>query len=694
MAVGFYLLIVFICIVLFALSGVLLADRISRFLAIRKNLHVASSSVAFFVLLLAFTALVAFGFSGSSIKIGIENTTFISNTVVPIIGESRAIRSDEAMISTPMAVGQYNHFPRFPVVNKNLGPEGQNMLIVGGSGVPVQHVSAFAKPATWGFFFLDLAQALAWYWWFPVFGGLIAVWSLMNLLFPGRWKLMLALSASYIFSPYASAWSFTPAYAVMFPSLALAFALFLLKNRSWPLAIFSGLFLGLSLSGFVLFLYPAWQVPLGYLFLSLFIGMVIRDRLFRFFAFQPFVSFILALSVASFVLYFWWIDAHEAIKVLTETVYPGQRLLVTGGDLEPSYWVRGISSIVTLRNDFGYSNSCEMASFIYLILPVFFGIAVYMLRTRRVDPVALLAALFFIFISYYQFVGIPSNLAKISLWGSSGGSRADIAVGFSQLILVAFLLTRRPFNQQGSSGILLGRFPAILVSLLWSGLLITFFVIMTTFFVGFNGQSRVFSYVVALLVIFLTGVASFYLLSGRGRHFAVLYCLITFVISFPFNPLVRAPDNIAPRSDFLDKRDPSVGRVLVLGGGAIQAMMLMASGFSVLNGVHYYPQFQLWKKLDPSGKMNSIYNRYQHLDFGVSTFSDALAYRIENPIRESVMVIVDGGRFNFGTIGVNTVIAKNEISKSLAHNPHLIKKRSVQGWSVYQTDAQHREAVK
>ena len=97
---------------------------------------------------------------------------------------------------------------------------------------------------------------------------------------------------------------------------------------------------------------------------------------------------------------------------------------------------------------------------------------------------------------------------KNRLWGSSGGSRADIAVGFSQLILVAFLLTRRPFNQQGSSGILLGRFPAILVSLLWSGLLITFFVIMTTFFVGFNGQSRVFSYVVALLVIFLTGVSN------------------------------------------------------------------------------------------------------------------------------------------------------------------------------------------
>ncbi|MEI7824727.1 MAG: hypothetical protein WCI01_05465 [Chlorobiaceae bacterium] len=559
------------------------------------------------------------------------------------------------------------------------------MLIVGGSGVPVQHVSAFAKPATWGFFFLDLAQALAWYWWFPVFGGFIAVWSLMNLLFPGRWKLMLALSASYIFSPYAAAWSFTPAYAVMFPASALAFALFLLKNRSWPLAILFGLFLGLSLSGFVLFLYPAWQVPLGYLFLFLCIGVIIRDRLYRFFALQPLVSFILALSVASFVLYYWWIDAHEAIKILTETVYPGQRLLVTGGDLDPSYWVRGISSIVTLRNDFGYSNSCEMASFIYLILPVFFGLTVYTLRNRRLDPVALFAALFFIFVSYYQFVGIPSNLAKISLWGSSGGSRADIAVGFSQLILVAFMLTRPPLNQHGSSGITLGRFPAILVSLLWSGLLITFFVIMTTFFVGFNGQSRVFSYVVALLVIFLTGVASFYLLSGRVRHFAVLYCLITFVISFPFNPLVRAPDNIAPRSDFLDKRDPSVGRVLVLGGGAIQAMMLMASGFSVLNGVHYYPQFQLWKKLDPSGKMNSIYNRYQHLDFGVSTFSDALAYRIENPIRESVMVIVDGGRFNFGTIGVNTVIVKNEISDRLAHNPHLIKKRSVRGWSVYHT---------
>ena len=253
------------------------------------------------------------------------------------------------------------------------------------------------------------------------------------------------------------------------------------------------------------------------------------------------------------------------------------------------------------------------------------------------------------------------------------------------MILVAFLLTRRPLNQHGSYGITLGRSPAILVSLLWSGLLITFFVILTTFFVGFNGQSRVLSYVLALLIILLTGVASFYLLSGRVRHFATLYCLINFVVSIPFNPLVRAPDSIASHSDFLDKCDPSIGRILVLGYGARPTMMLMASGFSVLNGVHYYPQIQLWKKLDPSGKMNSIYNRYQHLCFDVDTFSDTLAYRIKNPRVDVVMVIVDGDRFDFGTIGVNTVIVKNEISDRLAHNPHLIKKRSVRGWSVYHT---------
>lgn len=686
MIVKILLITVFIGIVIFAVTGIFFADRISRFLAIRKNRNVTSSSVALVVLLLTFIALVAVGFSGSSIKIATENTAFISNTVITIFGKSRGIRSDEAIVSTPLAIAQYNHIPCFPVVNKNLGPEGQNMLIVGGAGAPVQHISAFAKPATWGFFFLDLSQALAWYWWFPVFGGFIAVWSLMNLLFPGRWKLMLALSAAYIFSPYMAAWSFSPSYAVMFPASAVACSLFLFKNRSWTLAIFFGLLLGLFLSGFVLFLYPAWQVPLGYLFLFLFIGMVLRDRLYRFFSLQSLVSFIFALSVASFVLYYWWIDAHEAIKVLTETVYPGQRLLVTGADLEPLYWVRGISSIVTFHKEFGYCNSCELASFIYLILPVFFGITVYTLKTRKLDPVALFAGLFFIFVSYYQFVGISSTFAKISLWGRSGGSRADIAAGFSQLILIAYLLTRRPLNQHGSFCIRPGRFSAILVSLLWTALLISFFMTLTTFFVDFNGQPRMVSYVLAFFLILLTGIAAFYLLTGRVRHFVAVYCFITFVISFPFNPVVRTPVSIAVRSDFLDKRDSSIGRVLVLGDGTTPAMMLLASGFSVLNGVHYYPQFQLWKKLDPSGKMKDVYNRYQHIYFDVDTFSDSSLCRIESIQSDVVRVVVDGDRFNFRTLGVNTVVGTDAITQKLEHNPYLIKKRSVQGWSVYQTD--------
>ena len=233
------------------------------------------------VLAAIFAILVAFGFTGSSLTIGMKQSGVISKIPEHIAGSAQGIRSDEYVVSTPLAIGQTTHRPPFPIINQNLGEDGQNMLIVGGVGVPVKHLSAFAKPATWGFHIFDLKHALAWLWWFPIFGCLYALWWLFCLLSPGNWRMGLFVAIWFCLSPYVVAWSNVPAYAVFFPSLSLCLAVQILRtNNAIRLAALS-LLLGLSVAGFALILYPPWQIPLGFLFLAITAGIVVRDKLYK-----------------------------------------------------------------------------------------------------------------------------------------------------------------------------------------------------------------------------------------------------------------------------------------------------------------------------------------------------------------------------------------------------------------------------
>ncbi|HEY6329208.1 MAG TPA: hypothetical protein VI756_07715, partial [Blastocatellia bacterium] len=61
------------------------------------------------------------------------------------MAQPRELRSDEWLDSTPYALSQFAHRPRFPVINNNIG-EGQNMLV--GYLNPVWHITALARPAT------------------------------------------------------------------------------------------------------------------------------------------------------------------------------------------------------------------------------------------------------------------------------------------------------------------------------------------------------------------------------------------------------------------------------------------------------------------------------------------------------------------------------------------------------------------
>ena len=119
-----------------------------------------------------FALLVALGVIGSSMGV-LFNSTY-GKSILDVQGASRAVLGDEGVrgdewgVQLPNLLAQLHHEPRFPVVNDLLGEGGQNMGVIGMTGVPVRQWAALARPATWGYFFLPLRQAMAWQWQLPL----------------------------------------------------------------------------------------------------------------------------------------------------------------------------------------------------------------------------------------------------------------------------------------------------------------------------------------------------------------------------------------------------------------------------------------------------------------------------------------------------------------------------------------------
>lgn len=634
-----------------------------------------------FVLFLSFWVFIVLGITGSSIKLGLKQTPFVQSHVANIWGKDQPVRSDEWLVLTPLAIAQYNHRPKFPVVNQNLGEDGQNMLIVGMVGVPVAHISSIAKPAIWGFFLFDLKRALSWYWCFPIFACLFALWGVVALLLPEDWRSSFLIALWFSLSPYVAAWSHWPAYTVFFPSLALLSAIAILKSHSKYLLPVWSCILGMSLAGFILVLYPPWQISLAYLFLALAMGIVVRDKLYRNFNKTKWAFYGIAIVIAGLILWKWWSDAHQAIRFMLATVYPGQRSAEVGGSVTLPDLLRGFTNIVSLHpddSDTVYDFQCGIASFPYMLLPLIF-LFVYRGYQRAIGAVEIALALSISFILYFMLAGIPVEVAQFSLWGRVLPERADIALGLSNIILCGMLLSS---SQKPIPNIIPIKTSAFVVALIWA------IVVLNS--ISYLPKDIRFGLSPGVLVglFIVVAVGGYWLSLGKFREFIYLNLALSAATIWPFNPVNIAPHSIKAKSSIIGH--PETGwdhvanqRILVL-ETQIPAMYLLSIDLPVSNGVFYYPQHSLWDRLDKNHTESNTYNRYQHLFFSGGVVENADNYRIESPQDDVVKVVVDLERFDFRKTGARLITAPQSDECALRKNAVLVHIKNENGWSWFQ----------
>jgi len=626
----------------------------------------------------SFVLLVGAGVTGSSVALLLGQPSVTVSDEAVLLGEPRAIRSDEWQVFTPLALAQRAHQPAFPVHNTLLGADGQNMLVAGMTGLPVAHVSALARPATWGFFFLDLRRALAWAWWLPILGALAAWTWLLQRLLRLPVPLAAALGASGALAAYSTGFSGWPAYAALGPALALCLADVALRAQGLLRALLSGAGAGLAAAGFALLLYPAWQVPLATLFVPLALAWWWRDAAQWRWRGPQWLALLAAVLVGSGVLLAWWLDARDAVALMRQTVYPGQRVHELGGDIDRWFLLKGWLAPVSMYQGLPHLVASDAASYLFLPLATLAGFALTGLRQRRIDPPALVALGFAAFALAFMFAGFPAWLADATLWGSVTAYRLDLPLGMAQILLVGWLL-----GQAGESGEAGGaqRVLALLVA------------VASGAFVGWQWGRMPADLAAALpagfvvLVMLLVAWLAAQLLLGHRRRFAAAWLGWTLAATLPFHPLGLGPSTLQLQPDMarLPLAEPGAGgaRGVAVIGERNWAMTLPAAGVPVANGLFYTPEPGLWRSLDPEGRLRQLTNRYQRLLFELVPIYGEDTFRIVSPRLDEVRVSFDPGRFDFRRLGARYLLVPTAQAAGLEANASVRRVPAVDGEGGY-----------
>ena len=633
-----------------------------------------------FAVLFSFSILVATGTTGSSLPLLLQETHIAHSDTARWLGDLRPVRSDEWEVITPMAISQSTHTPPFPIVNRHYGADGQNMMVIGMTGVPVWHVSSLAKPATWGFFLFDLRHALAWYWWFPFFACFTAVWLLLQRFFAMDWRLAAGWSASLALAPYSAGFSGWPAYTVFFPVLCMVAMERMLHSQRMANGLAWGGLLGAALTGYVLTLYPAWQITIAYLLAPLVLAWLWQQRSSLRLQSIQWAGLAASLGMTALLLGSWWLDAQEAVRWIRETVYPGQRITGAGGDIDPWFLIKGLMSPATMYGTSPLMNPSDAGSFIFLFIPTTVGALLAWWHRRSLDAIGIALLGYTGFTFLYLFLGMDATVARLSLWGMVPTYRIDIALALAQVLTIGWIIHVRPANTTASART--NKSLAIAVGVLTTALGWHLFQKLPTLIAVEIPSPMVW------ISCLGWGTLGYLLIVRQYGLLAFFFCLWTLSTSLPFNPLVHAPTRIS--------LDPALSRAIQEGNAGRNAamtavvgertwsMLLPAAGMPVLNSVHYHPPRTLWRDLDPTGEHTALHNRYQRLFLQVQDLpTGTAAYRIHSPRLDEVVLTLDPDHFDFNLLRVHTVIAGPADSELLLRNPSLELAGSGLGWTLF-----------
>lgn len=532
-----------------------------------------------------------------------------------LFGSPRAIRSDQYMVTIPMIVSQ--DINNEATINTDMG-EGTNLIT---QNIPSRNVFALFRPTFLTFYFIDdTGFSYSFHWWAEI--GLLLISTYLLLLHLTKKNLWISIGGSLLFvmTPFTQWWNQTN--MITWISFGVLFFLKILKEKDWRINILYGLGLSYSIVTFALLLYPAFQVSVTYIALGIAIGYVISEWKEIKGNLKLSIPILVASVIlgGSFVLLFIK-EYKDVISIIANTVYPGARFITAGGG-DRNLLFNGFYNILLQRdsNTAPFGNQSEFSNFFLLFPPLLVWVIYKNIdlfkKKKKLDWIAICISLVLIFFTAHYFLPLPSIVSKISLMFLIPHQRLLIGFGFGSYILMLYILSKKDIYKPNKS--IVDTILLYLLSLSFGVHICSVGIKLYTTSPDFFKSPRIVSPEIKIIgASSLVTLLVFLLLKNYKKLFLIILLSFAFLSTVYINPIRRGLDvltntEIAKYIRETSEKDDS--KWVAFGDNRI-AQYALANNASIINGVHIYPQFDIWKVLDPQGQYIDIYNRYAHIGF-------------------------------------------------------------------------------
>lgn len=560
----------------------------------------------FIIAILILFIIVLGKFHGSSI--GMWNDYIQPNqdySYTTIVGNNRAIRSDEWLVNTPYAFSQENNDYKY--YNNNARASKTDMF--SSIFTPVKSLLVLTRPFNIVYILFGNDYGLSFYWYGRLITLLLVTFEFLRLLTKNN-RLLSIMGAIALTGSSVVLWWYSNYIVDLLISSQLTLLLFnqYLKNKTKKSRILSSIGIGLAFSWFIMILYPAWQIPFGYLSLAFAIFIFVNN----FKENKNFKDYLYLLISVFIVMIFLLIYFHygmSTLQIIMDTVYPGKRVS-TGG----SFGVRNFTYVYSLIFPFkDVGNPCEYSIGVSLFpVPLIISIF-YILKNlfkKNKDfiknnlTIILLTILSLVF-TLYTFIEIPTILAKVSLLSYCPAERVVVVLSIINLYLLIMLVGKIKINKwynylftilfAALSSIICIYFSHLLypnyLNLKMNIILMGFlFILILSFLLSYK---KIFSYIFIGLMIFI-GIINLIFINPISYGTDVIYKKDA---SREIKKIVNNDKNA----------------VWISYNSITLQNFALLNNAKVLNSTNIYPNLKTWYKLDTNKKYLKIYNRYAHI---------------------------------------------------------------------------------
>ncbi len=617
-------------------------------------------------------ACVIFEIHGSSIQYW-QNYFQESKHFETLIGISRSIRSDEWAVNTPMMISQYfNNAAPFPYFSETIRGALTDVFIV--YGQPVLNIVEIFRPFHWGYLLLSPAKGLAFFWVARIVGLFLVSFELAMILANGNKRLAVIYGLLVTWSPIVQWWFAVNGLVEMLilGQLAIVMVERYLKSRQYTQRFLYALIIFICAGGYVLTFYPAWQIPLGYVFLALLMGIVYENR--KDFYFNKNDLFILAGFTIAFVWAMAYIltASYETIQLIMGTVYPGARFETGGGQWYRYFLYPGNLFFVTSRA-LSFANTCELATF-FDFFPSGMILALWVLVIEKQRDSFLITVLSsFLILSAFCLVAWPDWLAAVSLLSYAQPSRVFLAIGFLNLLMLvrALALLKTEFSagvkislaiviatimSMGSMIVYQGYLDTKMAILVWLILAAVFYMIFSWNQIKMQGAVLG----ITILIVFVSGMFVNPVVNGLNVIFD--------------QPLITMIKKEADTSKALWIVDSEPGQ-----GYPLNNIPIMA-GAATINSTNVYPNLERWQILDPDGSDAEIYNRYAHISISLADQDEESRFVLDS----ADLITIHLNISDLAKLEVGYVLSKRELSVLSNEDVSFIPIQNANGFTIYQ----------